>query len=72
MKPELEQQLIEKYPFLSRDLESKDENGRISNLYCAFGFEHGAAGIRLLTGCVVSLFRFMKSMVFLLMSDLLR
>lgn len=50
MKPELEQQLIEKYPFLSRDLESRDENGRISNIYCAFGFEHGSGWYSVIDG----------------------
>ena len=48
MKPELEQQLIEKYPFLSRDIDDKDENGRINNLYVAFGFETGSGWFSLI------------------------
>ena len=50
MKPELEQQLIEKYPFLNRDIEDKDENGRINNLYVSFGFEIGSGWYSVIDG----------------------
>ena len=44
MKPELEQQLIKKYSFLKRkmSLAEQEKNGRIDDLYSAFGLEIGS------------------------------
>ena len=52
MNPELEQQLIEKYSFLKKglSLEEQEANGRIDDLYSAFGCEVGSGWYSVIDG----------------------